>query len=337
MTIGEETHMTRTLARLALSSIALVLALMATAGAQNYPNQPIRIIVTSGAGGFTDLIARLYGQKLSERTGQNVIVENVTGAAGLIATDRVAKSAPDGYTLVMASPGPVSVGPYLRKAPYDPLKDLVPVALMATTPTAIAVNASLVPVQDLKEFIAFAKTKPGQITYSSPGHASLMHLGGELLQSMAGISLVHVPYRGTVPGIAALLAGDVQAAFGDLPALFAISQSDKGKVRILALVDPVRSGFAPDLPTVTECCLPGYDAGGWGMLLAPAGTPKAVLDFLNAEARVIYDMPDIKKALNNAAIDPAVISPEESQKFLKAQNEKWSGVIRAANITLKTE
>jgi tripartite-type tricarboxylate transporter receptor subunit TctC len=317
-------------------SVLLGVALSAAA-AQTYPNQPIRILVSSGAGGFTDIIARLFGTKLAERAGQTVAIENVTGAAGLLATDRVAKSPPDGYTLLVASPGPVAVGPYLRQAPYDPLKDLVPVTLLATTPTAIAVNTSLIPVQTFAEFMTYAKARPGKISYSSPGHASLMHLGGEMLRVMAGIDMVHVPYRGTVAGTMALLAGDVQAGFGDLPTLFALAQSDKGKLRILALVDPQRSAFAPDIPTVSECCIPGYDAGGWGMLLAPAGTPKRVIDFLNDQARAIYALPDVHTALLKAAIDPVVLSPEESAKFLQAQNEKWSKVIRDANITLKQE
>jgi tripartite-type tricarboxylate transporter receptor subunit TctC len=332
-----DTATTRQFARLVSVFVLLLLPLWTPAEAQTYPSRAIHIIVTSGAGGFTDLIARFYGQKLAERTGQSVAVENVTGAAGLLATDRVAKSAPDGYTLLVASPGPVAVGPYLRTAPYDPLKDLTAVAFLATTPTAFAVNSSLLPVRSFQEFIAYAKARPGQISYSSPGYGSLMHLGGELLRVMAGIEIVHVPYRGTVPGMAALVAGDVQAGFGDLPALFAQTQSDAAKVRILALVDPMRSTFTPDVPTVAECCLPGYDASGWGMLLGPAGLPKDVIAFLNGEARAIFDLPDVRLAMQRAVIEPAVLPPDKSAAFLKEQNEKWSKVIRDAKITLKQD
>lgn len=327
--------MAHQLTKLVFQITALILAVATPATAQTYPSQPIHIIVTSGAGGFTDLIARFYGQKLAERTGQAVTVENVTGAAGLLATDRVVKSAPDGYTLLVSSPGPIAVGPYLRQAPYDPLKDLTAVAFLATTPTAFAVNSSLVPVHNFQEFLDYAKARPGQISYSSPGVGSLMHLGGEMLRIRAGIEMVHVPYRGTVPGTAALIAGDVQAGFGDLPTLFAQTQADAAKLRILALVDPARSTFAPDIPTVAECCLPGYDAGGWGMLLGPAGLPKNVIDLLNREARAIFDLPDIRLAMQRAVIEPAVLGPEESTTFLKDQNEKWSKVIRDAKVTLK--
>jgi tripartite-type tricarboxylate transporter receptor subunit TctC len=327
--------MTGFLLRPGIVAVAVLLALAAPAGAQNFPNQPIRIIGTAAAGGFTDLLARFFGQKLGERLGQSVIVENVAGAAGLLATDRVVKSAPDGYTLLVSSPGPVAVGPYLRKAPYDPLKDLTAVAFLATTPTAFAVNTSLIPVETFEQFIAYAKANPGKISYSSPGVGSLMHLGGELLRKTAGIDIVHVPYRGTVPGVAALVAGDVQAAFGDLPVINAQTQSDRSKIKMLALVDPARSSFAPGLTTVSECCLPGYDAGGWGMLLGPAGMPKDVVDLINREMRAIAQLPDIKLAMERAVIEPTVYTPEESAKFLRDQNAKWSRIIREANVTIR--
>ena len=329
--------MLRQLAYLLLQLLAVCCtALALPANAQTYPSQSLRIIVTSGAGGFTDLIARFYGQKLAERTGQSVAVENVTGAAGLLATDRVSKSAPDGYTLLVSSPGPIAVGPYLRQAPYDPLKDLTPIALLATTPTAFAVNSSLVPVKGFQEFIDYAKARPGQISYSSPGVGSLMHLGGELLQARTGIKMVHVPYRGTVPGMAALIAGDVQAGFGDLPALSAQTQADSAKLRILALVDPVRSTFAPGVPTVAECCLPGYDAGGWGMLLGPAGLPNGIVDLLNREARAIFDLPDVRLAMTRAVIEPAVLGPEDFDKISQGPERKveqgYSGRPRDAKL-----
>jgi tripartite-type tricarboxylate transporter receptor subunit TctC len=317
--------------RLKLILIAVVALAATPLHAQSYPSRPIKIIVSSSPGSFPDLVARTLGAQLSERLGQPVPVEDKTGAAGQLATDTVAKSAPDGYTLLVCTPGPVTVAPHASKLPYDPLTDFTPVALLATVGTGFAVNPSL-PVHNFREFLAYAKAHPGELSYSHSGTGSLMHLGGENLKLMTGINMVGVPYRGAMLSGTAIAAGEVQVGFADIPTLMRLSQDNK--VRVIAVVDPARSTFAPDVPTVAESGLPGYDAGGWAMLLAPARTPAAVVTLINGEAKRAFGLPEVRQTLLKASIEPGVTSPEETGRLLRADYEKWGRVVRDAGIKL---
>jgi tripartite-type tricarboxylate transporter receptor subunit TctC len=311
--------------RLALPVLALCFGVPAAAAAQTYPAKPIRIVISTGPGSFVDIIARVLASKLPDRLGQPVIPENRTGAAGQLAADSVAKSPPDGYTLFVASPGPLTVGPQFAKLPYDPIKDFAPVALLATTPSGFAVHPSF-PAKTFQEFLTHARANPGSISYAHPGPGSLMNLGGEQMKVMAGINMVGVPYRGAAPAATAIATGEVQVGFADLPSLKSLA--DAGRVRVIAVIDTARSAYAPDIPTVAESGLPGYDAGGWGMLLAPAGTPPDILARLHAEVRGVYESPEVRDTLNRAAIDPMLMNPGESARFLRAQYEKWGKLIK---------
>ena len=317
--------------QLALGCALTMLALGAPAeiSAQTFPSKPVRIIIATGPGSFVDAIARVLASKMPESLGQPVVPENRTGAAGQIAADYVAKSPPDGHTLLVASPGPLTVGPQFVKTAYEPLRDFAPVALLATTPSGFAVHASF-PARTFGEFLAYVRARPGAVSYAHPGPGSLMHLGGEQLKAMAGLDMQGVPYRGGTASATAIATGEVQVGFADLPSLRPLAEA--GRIRILAVIDASRSAYAPELPTIAESGLPGYDAGGWGMLVAPAGTPPEILARLNAEVRRAYTMPDVREALRRAAIDPMLLDPEESRRFLQAQYEKWGKLIRDKGI-----
>jgi len=313
---------------LALTCVALAF-LSGVADAQTYPNKPIKIIVSSSAGSFPDLSARTYGQQLSERLGQPVVIDDKAGAAGQLAADLVAKAPPDGYTLLVCTPGPMTVGPHANKVPYDPLQDFAPITLLARVATAFAVNTSM-PIQSFQEFLAYAKAHPGALSYSHSGNGSLMHLGGENLKLLTGINMVGVPYRGAVASGTAIGAGETQVGFSDL--LTVLNLREAGKVRILAVVDPARSTFAPDIPTAAESGIPGYDAGGWAMLLAPARTPPDIVAKLNAEAKRAFELPEVRQVLTKAAIDPAIMSPADTAALLRNDYEKWGKVIKEAGV-----
>lgn len=297
--------------------------------AQGYPNKPVHIVITTGPGSFVDIIARVLSTRMPESLGQPVIPENRPGAAGQIAADFVAKAAPDGYTLLVSSPGTVTVGPQVNKTPYDPLKDFAPVSMLATAPTGFAVNPNF-PAKTFAEFLAYVRTHPGTVSYSHPGTGSLMHLGGEHMKLMANFDMQPVPYRGAAPAATAIVTGEVQVGFADLPSLKPLHEA--GRLRILAVVDPARSAYMPEIPTVAESGLPGYDAGGWGIFLAPAGTPPDIVARLNAEVRKAYDKPDVVEALKRAAIDPLLMSPQDTAKFLRNEYEKWGKLVRIVGI-----
>lgn len=314
---------------LALRVAAITIGMTVAAAAQSFPSKPIRIVIATGPGSFVDIIARVLATKLPDTLGQPVVPENRTGAAGQLAADSVAKSPPDGHTLLVASPGPLTVGPQFGKTAYDPLRDFAPVAMLATAPSAFAANVAI-PIRTFEEFLTYVRARPGAVSYSHPGPGSLMNLGGEQMKVMAGINMIGVPYRGGTPAATAIATGEVQVGFADLPSLKSLS--DAGRVRIIALIDQTRSSYAPEIPTVAESGLPGYDAGGWGMLVAPAGTPPEVLARLNAEVRRAFDLPDVRDAFKKAAIDPMLMSPEESAKYLRAQYEKWGKLIKDVGI-----
>lgn len=300
--------------------------------AQEYPVKPIRMIVPFSPGGGVDIAARAVGAKMQESMGQPVVVENRPGAAGNIAMEATAKAANDGYTLIMGGAGPVAmnVGLY-PKLPFDPVKDFAPVGLVASTVYALVVHPSN-PAKSLKDLIAQAKAKPGESTFASPGTGAPPHLAGELLQSMAGIKMMHVPYKGTGPALNDLLAGQVTMYFADIIAARPFLES--GKLRALGVTSAKRSPLAPEIPTIAEAGVPGYEAIGWTGLLAPAGTPPAVISRLNAEINRAIKQPDVAARLAGDGSEFGANTPNQFSNFIGAEIKKWRMVIQTAGVKL---
>jgi tripartite-type tricarboxylate transporter receptor subunit TctC len=310
------------------TSLAQAADKAAAKAADSYPSRPIRIIVTYPPGGGVDLAARVIGQKFTDAFGQQVIVDNRGGGGGNIAMEMGARAQPDGYTLTMSAAGPTAINVSLySKVPFDPVKDYAPVARVASTVYALIVHPS-VEAKSVKELIALAKARPGKLTFASAGIGAPPHLAGELLKTMAGIDIVHVPYKGTGPAIADLVGGQVTMMFSD--ALAAVPQIKAGKLRGLAVSSPRRFAFAPDLPTVAEAGVPGFSAVGWTGLLAPAGTPRAVVQKLNAEIVRVLPLPDVKEKLAGDGSEFGKNTPEEFSKFIKEEIAKWGKVIKAS-------
>jgi tripartite-type tricarboxylate transporter receptor subunit TctC len=312
----------------------LMLALMCVASIDAYaqasfPGKPIRLVVPYPPGGGTDTIGRPLAQRLTENLKQQVIVDNRGGAGGNIGMEVVAKSPPDGYTLVLALTAQLAVNPSLfKKLPYDPIKDFEPVSLLATGPYILVVHPSL-PAKSVKELIALTRARPGQLSYASSGNGSGGHLAAALLESMANIKMLHVPYKGGGPALVDLLAGNVQVLF----ATYATSKShiESGRVRPLGVSTAQRlSGV--DIPTIAETGLPGYDAGVWYAVLAPAGTPREIVAKLNAEIVRALRAPEVKGLLDKANIEIIGSTPEELTKFMKSEIAKWAKVVKSANV-----
>jgi tripartite-type tricarboxylate transporter receptor subunit TctC len=301
------------------------------ASAQTYPNRPIHIVAPFPAGGGYDFLSRLVGAEMTKTFGQPVIVENKSGANGNIGTDFVAKSAPDGYTLLMGgnSPLALNVGLY-PKLPYDPLRDFEPIARVATQPNLFAANPK-VPVKSVAELVQYAKANPGKLTYASNGNGSPQHLAAEQLKRMAGIDIVHVPYKGAAPTAAALLAGEVSVAFNII--LLPLPYVQSGKLTGLAVASSKRSPLAPNLPTLAELGYP-IDIDTWYGLVAPAGTSKDTVARLNAETMRILSLPDLKEKTRSQGIELGGSTPEEFGAFLKSDIAKWTKAIREMNITI---
>ena len=317
------------------SALALV-AIVATsaAGAQDnvrsYPDRPIRIVVTFPPGGPTDIIARAVGQKLAEAWGQPVVIDNRAGAGGNIGTDLVAKAPSDGYTLVLSNFGPLIISPFVySKLPYDPVKDLTPITLAATSWFFLVVNPS-VPATSLKELIALAKAKPGQLTFASAGNASPSHLAGALFQSVAGVTLTHVPYKGGAPSVAAVIGGEVQLAIESPPPI--VPQVKAGKLRALGAARPDRSPLLPDVPTVSEAGLPGFEVGSWYGFHAPAGTPKPIIDKLHAEMVKAMRTPELRERFAAVGAETIANTPVQFRAFIDAELTKWGKVTKAAGV-----
>jgi tripartite-type tricarboxylate transporter receptor subunit TctC len=298
--------------------------------AQGYPAKPVRVIVPFAAGGGTDIVARAVGAKLSEGLGQTVIVDNRAGAAGAIGTELASKSTADGYTLLMGSNGPLAISPGLHaKLPYDPLRDFAPVALITTMPFLMVVHLSL-PVRSVKALVALAKARPGQLNYASPGSGSSTHLAMELFKSMAGIDVVHVPYKGVAPAATDLISGQVQMLSGDLNTLMPHVKS--GKMRPLAVTGAARSALLPDMPTLNEAGVPGYEASGWFGLLAPAGTPPEIVRRLNSEIVKGLASSDLRQRLAGLGGEVAGGTPERFAAHLRQEITKWGKVIRSIGL-----
>jgi len=293
--------------------------------ADNYPNKPIRLVVPYPPGGGYDILARLLGQKLTERWGQQVIVDNRPGANGNIGAAAAAKSPPDGYTLLIGGIGPNAINASLYALSFDPVKDFAPVMLVATYQNILVVDPSL-PAKSVKELIALAKSKPGKINYASAGNGSTQHLSGELFKTMAGVDLVHIPYKGSAPGMTALLGGEVSLMFNSTPTT--LPHVKTGKLRGLAVTGGKRSPEAPELPTVAEAGVPGFEVTGWYGVLAPAATPKEIVVKLNSELAKILQLPDIKERLKELGVEAGGGTPEQFGDFIKKEIAKWAKVVK---------
>jgi tripartite-type tricarboxylate transporter receptor subunit TctC len=311
-----------------LLALALAAGISLAATAQDWPSKPVKFVSPYPPGGSVDPLARLLAAKLTDSLKQNFLVENRTGASGIIGTDYVAKSAPDGYTFVFIF-DTHSVHQALNpKLPFDPVKDFAPVSLVAVTPNILVVQPSS-PVKTVKDLIALAKSKPGTLNFPSAGVGSSSHLAGEMLKSMAGIDMVHVPYKGGGPALVALLSGQVQLMFATLPA--AMPHVKSGKLRPVAVTTSHRSQALPELPTIAESGVPGYEAATWYGLLAPAGTPRAIVDRLHAEIVKILAT-DTRQRLAAQGFEPAGTTPAEFAGYIKSEIVKWRKVIKDAGI-----
>jgi tripartite-type tricarboxylate transporter receptor subunit TctC len=310
--------------------LALFLSFYAvTAVAQEYPTRPIRIIVPLSAGA-ADTLARAIGQKLTEVSNQPVIVENRPGAGTTLGSDIVARATPDGYTLLMATFSHAVNATFYRKLPYDTIKSFAAVTLVASAPNVLEVHPS-VPARTTAELIALAKAQPGKLNFASAGNGSSSHLAGELFRMMSGINIVHVPYKGAAPALADLLGGHVQMSFDPLPS--SLSNIKSGKLRALAVTTLSRSPSLSDVPTISESGIPGYELNGWSGLLVPAGTPARVVNFLNSHIVKILQMPDVKSRFTSMAFEVIGNTPEEFQRFIEREVDKWGKVVRSANIS----
>jgi tripartite-type tricarboxylate transporter receptor subunit TctC len=295
-----------------------------------YPNHPIRMLVGFGAGGGTDIAARIMAQKMSEILGQSIVVENRTGASGMIAAEDEAKSPPDGYTLMMGSQTTYAVAPNLyRKMTLDPAKDFAGVGLTGASPLVLVVNPSFAG-KSVKDVIAMAKADPGKLNFGTGGTGTTPHMTAELFQRVAGIKMTHVAYRGEAPAINDLLAGQIPLMFANLSAV--MGNLKAGTLRALAVTSAHRSPSAPDIPTVAEAALPGFEAETWWGIVAPAGTPQAILAKLNAAARKALADDDTKKRFADLGMSNGGSSPEELDAYIKSEIGKWSMVIKDANV-----
>jgi len=296
----------------------------------NYPNRPIKMLVGFGAGGGTDIVARIMAQKMSESLGQSIVVENRTGASGLIAAEDEAKSVPDGYTLMMGSQTTYAVAPALyRKVTLDAAKDFAGVGMSGASPLVLVVNPSFA-AHSVKDVIAMAKADPGKINFGTGGLGTTPHMSAELFQHTAGIKMVHIAYRGEAPAINDLLAGQIPLMFANLSAV--MGNLKAGTVRALAVTGAQRSPSAPDIPTVAEAALPGFEAETWWGIVAPAGTPRGILAKLNASARQALASDDTKKRFADLGMTNGGSTPEELDAYIKSEIAKWSKVIKDANI-----
>jgi tripartite-type tricarboxylate transporter receptor subunit TctC len=321
-------------ARAAAAVFALLLATLRAlpiARAQDYPAKPITLIAPWPAGGAVDALCRAVAPKLADRLGQSVIVENRPGAGSAIGTAAVAKALPDGYTLVMGGSGSLAIAPTLFKSlSYDPTKDFAPAALIGSIPFVLVVNPSL-PIHSVGELVKYAKENPGKLSYGSGGPGSPHHLYAELLKSMTGIEMTHVPYKGSAPALTDVVAGHVPLLFSDtVPSLPLIRE---GRVRALGVSSAIRLPSAPEIPPIAEAGVPGFDAAGWGMIIAPAGTPKPIVARLHAELKSIVAMPDIQGQIIKLGMVPAdSAAPDKLQDFINSEMVRWGKVVQQAGL-----
>ena len=307
------------------ATLAALCILAGGAYGQAWPDRPIKFIVAAPAGSSLDVLARTISDKLKDRLGQPVVVEDRPAAGGTAATDLVAKSAPDGYTMVISFNGPLAFGPHLyAKLPYDPQKDLAPVIITSSQPNVLVVNASL-PIHSTKELIAYAKSNPGKLNYASVGNGSSSHLTMELLKATAGVDIVHVPFNGSPPAVTATIQGETQMMFAVMQPLQA--QIQAGKLRAIAVTTAKRFALLPDLPTIAEAGYPGFEALAWNGVLVAAATPRAIIQRLNAEINAIVKDPTVKSALNAQGFELVGGTPEDFARLISSESGKWAPVI----------
>lgn len=317
---------------LALALAAGAAPAAAQAPASSYPNRPVKLVVPFAPGGFTDVVARILGQKLSQSLGQQFVVENKPGAGSTIGSDQVAKSPPDGYTLLMVSSTHV-ISPWIYKSlPYDPVRSFTVVGKLVDSPYVLLVHPK-VQAKNVQEFIALAKAAPDKIHYASSGNGSAQHLMGGLFAAMTGAPLKHVPYKGSSGAAQDLVAGTVESSFAGVPN--ALAQVPQGRLKALAVTTAKRAPQLPDVPTMQEAGVPGYAASVWLALLAPAGTPPEIVAKLNAEVAKLMAAPDTQKALFDAGVEPMPSSPEEMQAYLVDELARWGKVVKEAGIKLE--
>ena len=307
--------------------VLAALLLSAAVTAQPFPSRPLRVIVPNGAGGSTDLVARTIANKLADALGQQIIVDNRGGSGGIIGTELVAKAAADGHTLLVGTIGNLAISPHLyRKLPYDPLRDFAPITRLTAAAYMLLVNPGL-PPKSLRDFVAYAKSRNGQLSYASAGNGTGSHLSTVLFLSVAGIELAHVPYKGGGPGITDLISNQVQMMFNGIPA--SLPHIASGRIRALAVSSPNRVAVASELPTFAEAGFSGAEATSWTGLLAPAGTAAKIIDRLNTELRTILQSPDIRAKLLADGAEPAAGTSAAFAAYIKSELDKWGKVVRA--------
>ena len=325
--------MRRTSISLGCNACALAAIVMhGPAYAQTYPQKPVRLVVGVPAGGTTDVVARLVGQKLGESLGQQIVIENRGGAGGNIGAELVAKSAPDGYTLFLATIGTMAINPSLySKMPFDTLRDFAAISQLTSMPQLLVVHPS-VPVKSVKELIAYAKSRPGQLTFASGGSGTAIHLAGELFKTMAGVDMVHVAYKGSSPAMTDLIGGQVSLMFDQI--LTSLPHVQSGRLRGLAVTTEKRSPAAPQIPTIAEAALPGYAVTTWHGLLAPAGTSRDIINRLSSEAAKALQNPDVREKFASQGVDPISSTPEQFAAMMKSELDKWRKVIAASGTKI---
>jgi tripartite-type tricarboxylate transporter receptor subunit TctC len=315
---------------LKLLAFAVAACMPFAAGAQAWPSKPVRMLVPFPPGGGVDFAARVVGKHLSERLGQQVVIENRAGANGIIALEALKGAAPDGYTFAAASNGPLVINPAIYlKLPYDPVRDFVAVGSLVSFPLMLVVHPS-VPANSVADVIALAKAKPGVLTYSSPGVGNGSHLAAELFLSMAKVNVVHVPYKGTAPAATALLAGEVSLTFSSIPTV--LPHVRAGKLKGIAVGNATRVPSLPEFPTIAESGVAGYEAFSWAGVIAPAGTPKDIVVKLNREIVQGLKQKDVVDQLAKEGTIPTPDTPEEFSAYIKSELTKWSGIVKLANI-----
>ena len=306
------------------------LATAPRAQAQNYPDHPVTLIIPFAPGGSTSIVGRVIADKMSETLGEKIIVDNRPGAGGTVGTRAVAKSAPDGYTIGLGYTGTLAIGPTLySKVGYDPRKDFAPIGLIGNAPNSLVVHPSF-PAQTLGEMIAYAKANPGQVNFGSAGAGTASHITGEYFARAAGITLIHIPYKGTGPALVDLIGGHIPMAFAPIPAAHASVSA--GQLRALAVTSPARTSLLPEVPTVAESGLTGFDAALYYGLVAPAGTPAPVIARLNKELRAALASDDVRKRLLQDGTEPTPGTPEDYAAFIDRDETKWSAILKSGNI-----
>jgi tripartite-type tricarboxylate transporter receptor subunit TctC len=310
--------------------VALAMANVYPALAETWPTRPIRFIVPFAPGGGGDVVGRIIGQRMSEQLGKPLVIDNRAGGGGTLGCELAAKAAPDGYTLLLGNVGPIAVGPALYpKLAYDPVRDFAPVTMIASFPNLLVANPGL-PFKTVPELVAYAKSRPGTLNFASAGAGTSTHLAGELFKSVAGIDVVHVPYKGGAAAMTDIIAGQVAYYFGTMPSSMPLAKA--GKLRALAVTSLTRSPAAPEVPTIAESGYPKFETAAWYGLMFPTGTPREIVARTNAATMVVLALPDIRERLVHEGSEPLGSTPAQFGAYIKAEIAKWSGVVKAAHL-----